>query len=66
MTVGEVFQLIALICGVVVGLMVLIFFGVCIAIDYMDRKKLISNIKGRGKNIKIICDGVEPTSARLK
>ncbi len=66
MNIGEVLQLVALICGVVVGLIVLILFGVCVAIDFLDKKKVISNIKGRGKNIKIICDDVEATSARLE
>lgn len=66
MGVGEIFQFIALICGVVVGLIVLILFGALAVIDYMEKKRTIRRIKGRGRNIKIICDDAETTSVRLE
>ena len=54
MNIGEMFQLIALVCGVVVGLIILILFGALAIIDYMEKKETIKRIKERGKNIKII------------
>ena len=54
MNIGETFRLIALACGVIVGLIVLILLGTCMDIDYMEKKKTINHIKERGKNIKII------------
>ena len=54
MNIGETFRLIALVCGIIVGLIVLILLGACMVIDYMEKKKTINHIKERGKNIKII------------
>ena len=54
MNIGETFRLVALACGVIVGLIVLILLGTCMVIDYMEKKKTINHIKERGKNIKIV------------
>ena len=54
MSIGETFQLVALACGVIVGLIVLILLATCTIIDCMEKKKTINHIKERGKNIKII------------
>lgn len=54
MNIGETFRLIALACGIIVGLIVLILLVTCMVIDYMEKKKTINHIKERGKNIKIV------------
>lgn len=54
MNIGETFRLIALACGIIVGLIVLILLVTCMVIDYMEKKKTINHVKERGKNIKII------------
>lgn len=54
MNIGETFRLVALACGVIIGLIVLILLTTCTIIDYMEKKKTINHIKERGKNIKIV------------
>lgn len=54
MNIGETFRLVALGCGVIVGLIVLILLTTCMVIGYMEKKKTINHIKERGKNIKIV------------
>mgnify|MGYP003288949378 CR=1 FL=1 len=54
MSIGETFQLIALACGAIAGLIVLILLITCTVIDYVKKKKTINRIKERGKTIKIV------------
>ena len=54
MNIGETFRLVALACGIIVGLIVLILLVTCTIIDYVEKKKTINHIRERGKNIKII------------